>query len=107
MRILQEAFTNIVRHAQASAITVRTRCTGEQIMIEISDNGVGVRAQNAGRGIANMHKRARALGGRVDVISSPAGTTVTLSIPRDTECRPDSSTSGERKVESGAALVAA
>ena len=88
LRIVQEAITNVVKHAQATAIRVRT---GEQadadgtpgVFVEIQDDGRGMRPSPApGRGIANMRRRADHLGGRIELASGAAGTTVRLWLPR-------------------------
>jgi signal transduction histidine kinase len=89
LRIVQEAITNVVKHAQATTITVRT---GEQpdeggtpgVFVEIQDDGRGMRPSPsaAGRGIVNMRRRADRLGGRIDLASGAGGTTVRLWLPR-------------------------
>ena len=67
-RIVQEALTNVLRHADASSASVRIRARSEVLDIEITDdgraNGVGV---TAGLGLRGMAERAAALGGRVQV----------------------------------------
>jgi signal transduction histidine kinase len=66
-RIIQEALTNVLRHAHASSASVRVRARSDALDIEISDdgraNGVGV---TPGHGLHGMAERAAALGGRVD-----------------------------------------
>jgi signal transduction histidine kinase len=66
-RIIQEALTNVLRHAHASSASVRVRARSDALDIEISDdgraNGVGV---TPGHGLRGMAERAAALGGRVD-----------------------------------------
>jgi signal transduction histidine kinase len=67
-RIVQEALTNALRHADASAAHVEVRASADELDIEITDdgrsNGAGV---NPGFGLRGMAERAAALGGRVDV----------------------------------------
>lgn len=82
LRILQEALTNIVKHARARTITVRTGSTEEQVVIEVTDDGCGFGDLREGRGIGNMRRRAHALDGDLDLSSTPSGTTVRLRIPR-------------------------
>jgi hypothetical protein len=87
MRIVQEAVTNVVKHAAARTVTVRT---GESpaddgrrgVFIEVVDDGGGV-APDAprGRGLANMARRASGLGGTVTVRSDAHGTVVRLWLP--------------------------
>jgi signal transduction histidine kinase len=66
-RIVQEALTNVLRHADASRAAVRVRALSDMLDIEITDdghaNGVGV---IAGHGVRGMTERAAALRGRVD-----------------------------------------
>jgi signal transduction histidine kinase len=68
-RIVQEALTNVTRHAQASCVTVRIE-HGDDVVIEIVDDGIGSLA-GAGSGIAGMRGRAAALGGVVQAGSAP------------------------------------
>jgi signal transduction histidine kinase len=67
-RIVQEALTNVLRHADASRASVRVRARANALDIEITDdgraNGAGV---TPGHGLRGMAERAAALGGRVDV----------------------------------------
>jgi signal transduction histidine kinase len=87
MRILQEAFANVVSHAGATCITLRSGETaaGEQpgVFVEIADDGKGfaVGAATAGHGLRNMHARAERLGGKLDVTSDERGTRLNLWIP--------------------------
>jgi signal transduction histidine kinase len=82
LRIVQEAFTNIVKHARAKTITVRTGFTQQHVFIEIADDGGGFTRDREGRGLTSMRRRAQALGAKLDITSSPAGTTLSLYIPR-------------------------
>ena len=81
LRILQEAFTNILKHARARSIAVQTGFTGDQVFIRISDDGCGFADARPGRGLVSMRKRAQALGAKLDITPSPAGTTLTLHLP--------------------------
>jgi signal transduction histidine kinase len=82
LRILQEAFSNIVKHARAKTITVQTGFTEEYVFIKIADDGCGFTRDREGRGLTNMRKRAQALGAKLDLMPSPAGTTLSLYISR-------------------------
>jgi len=64
-RIVQEAITNVVRHAQASSARVVVRREGEELVLVIADNGRGTTAEAVaeGHGIAGMRERVAALGG--------------------------------------------
>jgi signal transduction histidine kinase len=81
LRILQEAFTNVVKHARATTITVAAGHAGQHVWIEVSDDGRGFSGQREGRGIANMRKRAAALHAQLAVRSSASGTQLRLVIP--------------------------
>jgi len=64
-RIVQEAITNVVRHAQASTARVVIRREGDGLALEIADDGLGAStgAVAEGHGIAGMRERVAALGG--------------------------------------------
>jgi signal transduction histidine kinase len=81
LRILQEAFTNVARHARATTITVRTGATTEHVFIEVCDDGRGLANATPGRGIASMQARALKLGGRLQIDPQAQGTRVRLCIP--------------------------
>lgn len=84
MRIVQEAITNVIRHAQAQHIFIKafveTRNMGD-VIIEIVDDGYGIlRAEKRGRGLGNMHQRAADIGARLDIVNSNPGTTIRLTL---------------------------
>ncbi len=82
LRVAQEALTNVVKHAQATAVDVRLRLAGARLELEVRDNGVGTQAQGcAGHGVGNMRVRAEKLGGRLDVAAAQPGTRVTVQVP--------------------------
>jgi signal transduction histidine kinase len=79
-----EALQNIQKYAQASRATVRLRATGNQLSVEVADDGRGfdVSTTRRGNGLTNMEDRLDALGGRMHLASSPGnGTTLRLLIP--------------------------
>jgi signal transduction histidine kinase len=85
-RIVQEALTNVVRHAHAGAVRIDLRQRGRMLKLVVRDNGRGIsRAELASAesiGLAGMRERARLIGGRVTVRGVPGrGTTVTLEVP--------------------------
>jgi signal transduction histidine kinase len=88
-RIVQEALTNVARHAGVSQVTVRLLCNQEVVRIQVEDAGPGfdVAAALTRRhraGLAGMHERAALLGGWVKVESEPgAGTQVLGLVPLD------------------------
>lgn len=83
LRILQEAFTNILKHAQADRISVDTVVEGGHVSIRVSDNGrgFGEARGGTGHGLTNMLDRARRIGGDLRVQPSAAGTTISLLLP--------------------------
>lgn len=90
-RIFQEALTNIIRHAQATQVTVRlTRSEGFLILV-VRDNGRGITENEANPrsiGLLGMKERASQVGGDVFIAGLPGhGTTVTLRLPLSTEDR--------------------
>ena len=88
LRILQEAFTNVLKHASASNVEVETGvdATGNHVYIRVRDDGRGFAGDRAGHGFANMRRRAQVVGGILEIRSSPGGTVVSLRLPysRDT-----------------------
>jgi signal transduction histidine kinase len=72
-RIVQESITNVVRHADAREATVRLRRDGGDLVVEVDDDGRGRpdTSDGAGRGIAGMRERARALGGDLEAGPRP------------------------------------
>jgi two-component system sensor histidine kinase UhpB len=87
-RIVQEALSNVVRHARATRATVRMRRTASVLEVRVEDDGRGFDAERAagggggGLGLFGMSERAGYLGGRVEVTSTPgAGTRVCAEIP--------------------------
>jgi len=83
LRILQEAFTNVLKHTHASVVHVATSTQAGGITIDVRDDGQGFdeHACAQGRGLANMRRRARTVGGDLTLTSSPAGTTLSLLLP--------------------------
>jgi signal transduction histidine kinase len=66
-RIVQEALTNVLRHANASSAQVNVRTTSDSLAIEITDDGQAGHAElGPGLGLRGMAERAEALGGHVD-----------------------------------------
>jgi two-component system sensor histidine kinase UhpB len=84
-RIVQEALTNIARHAEATQVTLRLRCDDEHLHLEVADDGKGFDADQPkprSLGLLTMSERARELGGSFAVDTRPgAGTRLTLTVP--------------------------
>ena len=73
-RIVQEALSNAVRHADASLITVSIDRRGERVSVDITDDGRGIgEASRPGYGLVGIGERVRAIGGRLTVSSKSGG----------------------------------
>jgi len=84
-RITQEALNNIVKHARARRVNLRIANGGNDLLLDIGDDGVGFASEEApGRlGLRSMRERAERLGGTFLVESTPdQGTRIRASIPR-------------------------
>ncbi|MFC3502950.1 sensor histidine kinase [Micromonospora krabiensis] len=71
-RIVQEALTNVTRHADATSAVIRVRPAGDDVLIEVDDDGTGTPGP-PGNGILGMGERARALGGSLTTGPGPDG----------------------------------
>jgi signal transduction histidine kinase len=71
-RIVQEALTNTLKHAGAAHATVRVRY-GDDLRLEIRDDGDGVATATVGSGLIGMRERVTMLGGSVDAGARPEG----------------------------------
>lgn len=89
-RIMQEAVTNIEKHAQAKVVKLQMKSEGDWMVFRIQDDGCGFDTKNSrarkakghGLGLTNMRERALSLGGTYDLKSTPGkGTTVTVRVP--------------------------
>jgi signal transduction histidine kinase len=82
-RVLQEALTNVARHAGARSVNVRLVRGAGSVELRVQDDGAGFAPGKSGRlGLRGMRERAALLGGSVEVGSEPgAGTTITAHIP--------------------------
>jgi signal transduction histidine kinase len=85
LRILQEAFTNIIKHTHATEICVATHTDTQHTQIIVSDNGAGFSLaearQRTGKGLSNQQRRAEAIGASVSWDSAHTGTAFTLRVP--------------------------
>ncbi len=81
-RIVGEALANVARHAQATTCDVVVR-RGRALVVEVGDDGVGVRARRPGGvGLDSMRERAAELGGECDLVDrAPQGTLVRVRLP--------------------------
>ncbi len=85
-RLVQEALTNVVKHARATGVRVAVRSEETGVRVEVTDDGVGFDVAAARRGnrhgLAGMRERVRIEGGTLDIRSTPgAGTTVDAWMP--------------------------
>ncbi|MFG1927116.1 sensor histidine kinase [Cryptosporangium sp. NPDC048952] len=85
VRAVQEALTNVRKHAGASSVTVDLIAHDDVVTLTIDDDGAGfdVEAHPPGYGLPGMRSRVEQLGGTLTLRSAPgAGTTVTCEVPR-------------------------
>jgi two-component system sensor histidine kinase UhpB len=81
-RVLQEGITNVQRHARATELRLTATVSAGQVLVEISDNGVGMAADAViGRGLTGMRERVRALGGTFELSRSDGRTYVRCRLP--------------------------
>ena len=85
-RIVQEAMTNVARHANASRIEIRMRIRGSEVLVDVRDDGRGITDDDlhrrAGLGLVGMRERARQIGATVEFEGVEGkGTIVSLRIP--------------------------
>lgn len=85
-RIVQEALTNIARHADAGTVNVNLLRTDGQLLVEIRDDGRGIKPEDMEKpnslGLIGMQERVRSLGGSISIMSvDPQGTCIEMLIP--------------------------
>ncbi|MDR7230258.1 signal transduction histidine kinase [Caulobacter sp. BE264] len=92
-RIMQEAVTNALRHAGADSIEIAVGVGPDgALLVSVSDNGRGGAGlgSDAGRGLANMQRRAAAVGGALAISSPPGrGTRIALHVPGENSVAAD------------------
>ena len=88
LRIIQEALSNVRKHAGAGSATVSLDLAGDELRLEVEDDGRGFDPDSPARtgwprfGLQTMRERAHALGGTFELRSSPgAGTSIVVSVP--------------------------
>jgi signal transduction histidine kinase len=85
LRVLQEALTNVSKHADATVVRVQAEVDNGMLVLSVVDNGRGFRPEETsgdGLGVQGMRERARLMGGDLQVVSEPSsGTGVHLSVP--------------------------
>jgi PAS domain S-box-containing protein len=87
LRVVQEALTNVHRHARATRVSVTIQVDGPNLKLRISDNGIGLPVTkddalpDLGVGIPSMRSRVRQLGGDMSLMGTRRGMSVRISIP--------------------------
>lgn len=84
LRILQEVLTNVVKHSQARQLRLTTALRGDEVVVTAADDGIGFDATAAtgtGRGLANIRRRAQAIGARASWVAAGPGTRFELVLP--------------------------
>ena len=88
-RVIQEAVTNVLRHARANAMHVAADISGREVIVEISDDGIGFPADRRfGRGLTGMLERARALSGTLELLREEGRTCVRCRLPAGDSAAP-------------------
>ena len=84
-RLVQEAMTNISKHAHAQQVWISLGARGGRVAVSVRDDGVGFDSTlplRSAYGLVGMRFRVEAEGGRLAVVSAPGeGTTITMSLP--------------------------
>jgi signal transduction histidine kinase len=84
--VVTEALTNVLKYAKANEATVCARYDGEDVVVELQDDGVGGADEREGSGLQGLRDRVAALDGELTVISPPGeGTLIRARIPRHAE----------------------
>ncbi|MEP6849181.1 MAG: two-component regulator propeller domain-containing protein [Acidobacteriota bacterium] len=81
--IFKEAVNNIVRHSKAAKVTIDFRLVGKELVLQISDDGIGFKTDGEydGNGLSNINKRATDRGGELEIDStSGVGTRIILRV---------------------------
>ena len=83
LRIVQEALTNVLKHAGATRVQVKLRQLTVRLELEVRDDGVGLSATTSGggKGWTNMRARAEKLGAQLRIEADTRGTCVVLELP--------------------------
>ncbi|HWV70842.1 MAG TPA: ATP-binding protein, partial [Pseudosphingobacterium sp.] len=88
LRIIQEAITNIIKHAKAKNITILIYEEENNLILTISDDGVGLGKNKSSNkngkstmGLLSVRRRVQSLDGEIEIHSDSKGTEITISIP--------------------------
>jgi two-component system sensor histidine kinase UhpB len=81
-RVIQEAVTNVLRHAKANTMHVTAGINDREVIVEVSDDGIGFPADRMfGRGLTGMLERVRALSGTLELLREEGRTCVRCRLP--------------------------
>ena len=88
-RIVQEALTNVLKHAQANRVSVMLEYRNDELLVIVEDNGCGFKPdvpltekERCGLGLVGIHERVALVGGKLNIESEPgSGTTLVIRIP--------------------------
>ena len=86
-RIVQEALTNVTKHARASKVKLKLEREDDTLLLSLTDNGQGIQPEQGdtgqpGFGLLGMRERAAALGGEIEVLPARrGGTRISLRVP--------------------------
>lgn len=82
-RVVQEALTNALKHASATAVEVNLSEADGELVVRVADDGKGFEVANrtAGFGLLGMHERVESVGGALHVESGRGGSTITARLP--------------------------
>ena len=76
-RLVQDALTNVIHHAHAANVMIEVKGQGTGFQLQIEDDGVGFnvsairRESDSGVGLARMETHAKAIGGTLEIVSTP------------------------------------
>ncbi|HEY3485897.1 MAG TPA: ATP-binding protein, partial [Ilumatobacteraceae bacterium] len=80
--VVNEALTNVARHAHATRAHVAIARSGDRLVIEVRADGVGGADASVGSGLQGLRDRVNGLGGSLVVVSPPGGpTTMSVELP--------------------------
>ena len=93
-RIVQEALTNVMRHAEASQVTVRMEKKDDTLALEVRDNGIGIKEgrifDSKSLGLVGIRERVLLLGGEAVISGKPGeGTIVSVTLPMEARATPN------------------
>jgi signal transduction histidine kinase len=104
-RIIQEALNNILKHANASKVSITMNYLPDEAILVIEDNGAGFdteadrihTTEGSGFGLIGMRERAVLVGGRLEIESVPGGgTAILVRVPRSASMRTPAASNGSR-----------